>query len=160
MAVSERAVEPPRGDADPSWSALRGVPLFRPANDDVLRELHRSRLVHRIEAPRDTMIEVPADLRGALCLVIAGQVSLGVFDPAALAERGRQQRDAALGEKDGTLMPPGPLARTARQNLALFGEGELFNLDAVAQIGGDDRVAAFSLSRAVVLLIAADAISW
>jgi Fe-S-cluster-containing hydrogenase component 2 len=133
------------------------VALFHAAGDDVLRELHVAGLVQRLEAPRDTMLEIPATMRGALCFVVAGQVSIGVFDPAALAERGRQQRDATLGEQDGTLMPPGPLARAARQNLALFAEGELFNLDAIDQVGaGDDRVAAFSLTRAAVLVIAGD----
>jgi Fe-S-cluster-containing hydrogenase component 2 len=154
-----------RGDSDPSWIALRGVPLFSAAGNDVLRELHVRGHVQRIEVPRDTMIERPA-LRGALCLIVAGQVSIGVFDPAALAERGRQQRDAALGDKDGTLMPPGPLARTARQNLALFGEGELFNLEALAHASGPDgstggeQVGAFSLSRVIALLIAGDAVRW
>jgi Fe-S-cluster-containing hydrogenase component 2 len=158
-------VEPPRADADPAWTALRAAPLFESAGDDLLRQLCAAGLVHHDEVPRDTMISVPPHLRGALCLVVSGQVSIGVFDPAALAQRGRQQRDAALGEKEGTLMPPGPLARTARQNLALFGEGELFNLAAIAHgsgaagDAGDDRIAAFSLSRAVVLLIAGDAVS-
>jgi Fe-S-cluster-containing hydrogenase component 2 len=159
-------VEAPRADVDPVWTALRAAPLFESAGDDVLRPLCAEGLVQRDEVARDTMLSVPPHLRGAVCLVVSGQVSIGVFDPAALAERGRQQRDAALGEKDGTLMPPGPLARTARQNLALFGEGELFNLAAIAQCSGaaggaagDDRIAAFSLSRAVVLLIAGDAVS-
>lgn len=162
IAVSERPAEPamPPGGDDPSWAALRDAPLFRTAGDDVLRQLHAWQLVRRIEAPRDTVLEIPPGVSGALCLVVTGQVSIGVFDPAALAERGRQQRDAALGEKDGTLMPPGPLARTARQNLALFGEGELFNLEAIAQIGGDDRVAAFSLSRAAVLVLPDEAVRW
>lgn len=160
MAAVAVAIREPTGEPDPSWTALRDVPVFRDAGDDVLRELTAARLVHRLEAPRDTMLEIPAAMAGTLCFVITGQVSIGVFDPAALAERGRQQRDAALGEKDGTLMPPGPLARTARQNLALFTAGELFNLDAIIQVGGDDRLAAFALSRAVVLLIAGDAVSW
>jgi Fe-S-cluster-containing hydrogenase component 2 len=162
IAVSERRAEPagPPGGEEASWDALRGVALFRTAGEDVLRHLHAAQLVRHIEVPRDTVLEIPGGMRGALCLVVAGQVSIGVFDPAALAERGRQQRDAALGEKDGTLMPPGPLARTARQNLALFAAGELFNLEAIAQVGGDDRVAAFSLTRAAVLVIAGEAVSW
>src|SRR5262245_7619721 len=124
-------------DADPSWMALRGAALFAAAGDDALRPLHAAGHIQRLEVPRDTMLEPPAGRRDPLCLVRSGQISIGVFDPAALAERGRQQRDAALGEKDGTLLPPGPLARTARQNLALLGEGELFNLAAFARVGDD-----------------------
>jgi Fe-S-cluster-containing hydrogenase component 2 len=161
---NERPNEPPGAAAadhlDPSWTALRGVPLFSAAGDDVLRELTAAQLVHRLEVPRDTLLEIPATVSGALCLVIAGQVSIGVFDPAALVARGRQQRDAALGEHDGTLLPPGPLARAARRNLALFTDGELFNLDAITQVTSDDRLAAFSLSRVVVLVIAGAAVRW
>ncbi|HET7499418.1 MAG TPA: 4Fe-4S binding protein [Kofleriaceae bacterium] len=150
----------PAADGDLSWTALRGVALLRSADDDVLRELAVAGLVHRIEVPRDTPLEVPPGMRDALCLVVAGQVSIGVFDPAALAARGRPQRDAALGEQDGTLLPPAPLARTARRNLALFEAGELFNLAAINQVAGDDRVSAFALSRVVVLVIAGAAVHW
>jgi Fe-S-cluster-containing hydrogenase component 2 len=159
MAASALPAGEPAAGPDPLWTTLRGLAVFHAATDDVLRELVAGSLVHQVHAPRDTMIEIPPTLPGALCLVITGQVSIGVFDPAALAERGRMQRDAALGEKDGTLMPPGPLARSARQNLALFGDGELFNLEAIAQVSGDDRLAAFALGRAVVLLIAGDAVT-
>jgi len=163
IAATERApaTAPAVGAGDDAaWTNLRGAPLFRAASDEVLHALCAAGLVHRVEVPRDTELAIPPAIHGALCLVVAGQVSIGVFDPAALAERGRRQRDAALGEADGTLMPPGPLARSARQNLALFCDGELFNLDAVAQATGDDRVSAFSLSRVIVLMIAGEAVTW
>jgi Fe-S-cluster-containing hydrogenase component 2 len=158
MAVREVAAT--ETEHDPSWAALRGAPLFRGAGDHLLAELAAARRVHRIELPRDTALDMPPGVQGALCLVVAGQISIGVFDPAALAERGRPQRDAALGEQDGTLMPPGPLARTARRNLALFCDGELFNLEAVGQATqpGDDRIAAFALTRALVLVIDGEAV--
>ncbi len=159
-AAGAALIREPASEPELSWTALRGVSVFRDAGDDVLRELTHTRLVHRVEVPRDTQLEIPPAMQGALCFVVAGQISIGAFDPAALAERGRQQRDAALGEKDGTLMPPGPLARAARQNLALFSDGELFNMAAISQVGGDDRLAAFSLSRAVVLLFAGDVVGW
>jgi Fe-S-cluster-containing hydrogenase component 2 len=92
--------------------------------------------------------------------VVSGQISIGVFDPNVLAERGRAQRDATLGQQDGTLMPPGPLARTAKQNLALFGDDELFNLDAIPTVAGDDQVHAFSLSRVIAVLISGEAVAW
>jgi Fe-S-cluster-containing hydrogenase component 2 len=161
-AAGAHPIAPPRGEPEPPWAALRGAALFRDASDDVLAHLVAGRLVHRVELARDTLVEIPPGVQGALCLVISGQISIGVFDPAGLAGRGRQ-RDAALGEKDGTLMPPGPLARDARRNLALLGDGELFSLEAIAQVArsdGDDRIAAFSLTRALVLVIAAEAVRW
>ncbi|HET9992830.1 MAG TPA: hypothetical protein VFQ65_30050, partial [Kofleriaceae bacterium] len=133
---------------------------FASASDAVLQQLVAARLVHRLVMHRDAIVEVPEGLTNALCFVLAGQVSIGVFDPAVLAERGRVQRDATLGEADGTLMPPGPLARAAKQNLALFHAGELFNLDAIPTVAGDDRVLAFSISNADVLLIGGDAVGW
>jgi Fe-S-cluster-containing hydrogenase component 2 len=145
------------------WSTLRGIPLLCEAGDRALRELIAANHVARLELARDTMIEVPAHLAGALCIVASGQVSIGLFERAALDERGRRQRDAALGEADGTLMPPGPLARTAARNLALFGEGELFNLAAMTEANGGDgdgTIAAFSISRVIAVLVSREAIGF
>jgi len=141
-------------------AGLRSLAAFRDTADALLRRLAGLGYVERIVVPRDTMLEIPASIQGALCVVVEGQVSIGVFASGALEERGRQQRDAALGDKDGTLMPPGPLARTAKQNLALFGVGELFNIGAVPTVSGDERVGAFSISRAVVLMMAGEAMAW
>src|SRR5204863_95624 len=66
-------------DIDPSWTALRGAPLFRDAGDEVLGQLAAAQLVLRLELPRDTLLEVPPGIRDPLCLVIAGQMSIGVF---------------------------------------------------------------------------------
>lgn len=114
---------------------------------------------------RDAWIEPAATIVEPVCLVIEGQVAVAMFGDAELAARGRAQRDAARGEQDGTLMPPGPLARTARQNLAVFADGDAFNLAALLAAtptagAGDDveRVAAFALGRARVLLVSRSAI--
>jgi len=157
MQVAAEA--PASGEAPPSpelvLSTLRTLPMFAGASDALLQQLVAMGLVTRIEAPRDTVLEIPAHLHDPLCVVARGQISIGVFDRAVLEERGRRQRDAALGEQDGTLMPPGPLARDASKNLALFGEGELFNLGAIPTVVGDGVRVAFSISRVVVVLIGA-----
>jgi len=49
--------------------------------------------------------------------------------------------------KRAALMPPGPLARSASKNLALFSEGELFNLAAIPGVRDHEVTAAFSISR-------------
>jgi len=146
--------------SDLAWSALRGLAMFATASDALLRDLASTGMVHRIEVPRDALIEAPEILPGALCIVATGQVAIGVFDRSALAERSRPQRDAALGEQDGTLTPPGPLARTAKRNLALFTAGELFNLGAIPSPAGGDTIRAFSLGRTVAVLIAAEAVAY
>ncbi|HUJ58632.1 MAG TPA: 4Fe-4S dicluster domain-containing protein, partial [Kofleriaceae bacterium] len=142
---------------DPTVASLRALPLLAGVPDHVLAHLVAQDAASRVELARDALLEPRP---GALCLVVEGQLSLGVFDPSALAARGRPQRDAALGEQDGTLMPPGPLARAAKQNLALFRAGELFNLGAIASATGDDVVRAFSLTRVVAVLIGVDALAW
>ncbi|HSN25936.1 MAG TPA: hypothetical protein VLT45_06605, partial [Kofleriaceae bacterium] len=152
------SVAQPRTDL--VYAALRATSLFGELRDDLLKRVVAAGLVHHVEVQRDRVIEAPVAIQGALCLVLEGQISIGVFDPQVLAERSRPQRDAIAGEQDGTLMPPGPLARAAKQNLALFREGELFNLEAVATIRGDDAVHAFSLARATARLIGTETVAW
>ena len=148
----------PQPDPEALWSTLRGLSLFKQASDQVLSQLVASGMVERVEVARDTILELPASLGGAFCFVAHGQVSIGLFERSTLDERGRRQRDAALGEQEGTLMPPGPLARDASKNLALFGEGELFNLAAIPSPVGEGMVAAFSITRVVALMISPDAL--
>jgi len=149
---------PPPFDPEQMVATLRTLPVLGTVDTGVLHRLAASGHVVRIEAPRDTLIEIPAQVRDPLCLIASGQLSIGVFESAALAERGRRQRDAALGEADGTLMPPGPLARSASKNLALFAAGELFNLGALPGPSSEAVTAAFSIDRVVIVLIGADAL--
>ncbi|HSD87709.1 MAG TPA: 4Fe-4S dicluster domain-containing protein, partial [Kofleriaceae bacterium] len=158
-APADKTAAPPAAGED-LFTTLRGVPLFRQATDEALNQLIAANMVARAEVPRDTVLEIPHHLLGALCIVAHGQVSIGLFERAALDERGKQQRDAALGEAEGTLMPPGPLARTASKNLALFIEGDLFNISALPTgHRGEGMVGAFSISRVVALFVSPDAIS-
>jgi Fe-S-cluster-containing hydrogenase component 2 len=154
MATAAR----PLSNADAEWQALRGIEILRDADDTVLAGIVAGRMVHCVDVPRDTIIDAPELMPGALCFVVTGQVSIGVFAPGALEERGRRQRDAALGEQNGTLMPPGPLARTASTNLAMFSAGEVFNVGALPSPTAGDRVFAFSLGQTVVVMIATDAV--
>ena len=137
--ASQPAARAPAGDRDPVAIAagLRAMSWFRDTPDDVITRLVASGQATTSSLPRDAFLEPPQEFgQGVLCIVIAGQVAVGVFDRETLAARGRVQRDATLGEEDGTLMPPGPLARSAKQNAAMFAAGEVFNLGALL---GDER---------------------
>ncbi len=163
MAVTVEPAARERDTAAPldaTHAALRAIGLLSEVPDRVLGQLVTAGLVCRLEVARDTVLEPPAALTSALCFVVSGQISIGVFDPATLAERGRPQRDAAIGEKEGTLLPPGPLARAAKQNLALFHAGELFNYQAIASATSDDRVHAFSITGAIAMMIGGEAVAW
>ncbi|MCX5741822.1 MAG: 4Fe-4S binding protein [Proteobacteria bacterium] len=171
MSSASSPVASPAGGAPPppppDVGKLRTLALFGGAGgvpgeapDAALRAIEQhlhAGTARWLTLARDTLIDVPDDLTPAVCLVIRGQVSLGVFDLASLQARGPQQRDAAQGEKGEkgektTLMPPGPLARTSKHNLAMFGAGEAFNLGALPPTD-DDRIAAFTLGGVEVLLL-------
>lgn len=110
--------------------------------------------VRVLSVPRDTAL----DLDAAVCVVVDGQLALGLFDRAELASRlGQRQRDAARGERDGTLLPPRPLAHVALRNLALFAAGEAFNPTALPP-DGDDAIAPFSLCPSTVVALSAAAV--
>ncbi len=142
-------------------AALRALPAFRDATDAVIAQLLADGWGTASTMPRDTLIDLPAGAPAdTMCVVVSGQLSIGVFDPAALAARGRQQRDAARGEPDGTLLPPGPLARTAKRNLAMFGPGEVFNPGALPPPDAEERVTPFSLSTTLVVFLPARALAW
>ncbi|MBA3393449.1 MAG: 4Fe-4S binding protein [Deltaproteobacteria bacterium] len=148
---------PPPGATSPGdvVAQLHAHASLRGVDPRLLEQLVASGQLTVTELPRDTSLVRPAD--ATLCLVLQGQVSIGVFDPRALAARGEPQRDATRGEQEGTLMPPPPLARTATTNLALFTAGEVFNLGALpAPV--ERVVAAFSLSRVVIAMITPSAI--
>lgn len=140
------------GDND-RHAQLRELELLRQVPDSALDYLAQH--ATWCEVPRDT--QLPPEL-GAVCLIVRGQLSLGVFDREALADRSRPQRDAARGEKEGTLMPPGPLARVAKQNLALFLPGEVLRLSALPPNTDDELVVPFSLTDVTVLAIGAVAL--
>lgn len=148
MSAAAAVALPPAADA---VAQLREHAWFRGVDARVLDQLLASGQLTVTELARDTLLAAPAG--PSLCLVLRGQVSIGVFDPAALAARSEPQRDATRGEEEGTLMPPLPLARTASTNLALFTEGEVFNIGALPA-PNDAIVAAFSLSRVVVVMLA------
>ncbi len=160
MAVAGGAARSPQlappADADAGFGLVRGLTPLRPLTDEILRHLLGAGMVTVVELPRDTVVPAGGD---GVCVVAAGQISLGLFARAVLEDRaGHRQRDAALGERDGNLMPPPPMAQLARRNLALFTAGELFAPPAVPP-GGDEAVVGFALTRATVVTISGAAMA-
>ncbi len=140
----------------PALALLRELDVFASIDDALVTRLLEERWLHVVTIARDHALVPPAGVPAdTLCLVASGQIAIGVFDRHALEERGRPQRDAARGEQDGTLLPPGPLARTARQNVALFGPGEVFNPAALPPPTADEALTAFALAGASVVFLPA-----
>ncbi|MBK9037292.1 MAG: 4Fe-4S binding protein [Myxococcales bacterium] len=143
--------------ADELAARLAAVPALAEVPPAVLAPLLASGAIAVVTMARDTVV-APAD-DAVVCVVVAGQISLALFDRTTLEARlAQRQRDAIAGEKDGSLMPPRPLAQVALRNLALFTAGEAWNPVAVA-VDGDDALAAFALSEATVVTLTAQAMA-
>ncbi|MEZ4402560.1 MAG: 4Fe-4S dicluster domain-containing protein [Kofleriaceae bacterium] len=155
-ATGTPAARPP--DPQLALATLSAAAVFAGVPAALLRDLLARGELVLTAVPRDVVITIGGDQR-ALCVVLDGQVALGLFDRLTLSHRMRErQRDAALGEKDGTLLPPKPMAQVALRNLALFGVGEAFNPTAMPA-SGDDAIAAFSLAPATVVQLTAAALA-
>ncbi len=155
-AAAAPSVAPAAPEVDP-LSALRAVPALAGVPDAILAPLVASGAIAVLTLPRDTV--VTTDSRYPMCVVASGQVSLALFDRSALTARlAHRQRDAAKGERDGTLLPPPPLAHVALRNLALFTDGDAWNPTALAA-DGDDAIAAFALTGATVVALAQAALT-
>ncbi|MBK7070879.1 MAG: 4Fe-4S dicluster domain-containing protein [Myxococcales bacterium] len=155
-AAAAPSVAPAAPEIDP-LSALRAVPALAGVPDAILAPLVASGAIAVLTLPRDTV--VTTDSRYPMCVVASGQVSLALFDRSALTARlAHRQRDAAKGERDGTLLPPPPLAHVALRNLALFTDGDAWNPTALAA-DGDDAIAAFALTGATVVALAQAALT-
>ena len=159
MSAVAAAVVPAAPPADPTVDlpVLRELPALAEASDELLRQLLAGGAMVVQVLARDTVVH--SDNRYALAMVVRGQVSLGLFDRATLADRlNHRQRDAARGEREGTLLPPPPLAHVALRNLALFAAGEAWNPTAITS-EGDDAMAAFTLTGATVVSISQAALA-
>ncbi len=102
----------------------------------------------------------PASVHGSsatICYVVEGQVAVAVFDAGDLQQRrAEQERHQAMTEDEReelSLLPPPPLARLAKKNLAVFMEGDLFNAKALNSIASDQPVAFYTVGPSVVAVI-------
>lgn len=145
-------------DLQAGYAELRRLPFFAGVPDHVLvgALTHRD-LVRRL-LDRDVVLADGEAVRGGaappVVYVAAGQLAAGVFEPALLAERkalGLRREGMSAEEREAeSLIQPPPLAREARKNVALFGEGDLFNAGAVTNVRGAP-VAFYTTAPSVVI---------
>jgi len=156
--VAEAGADTPPPPPPVDWSQVQVVPMFSTLDVGMLEQLAAAKLLDGQVLLRDTVVPRGGD--GAVCVVATGQVSLAVFDRVELEARlAERQRDATLGQEDGTLMPPPPLARVAKRNLALFAAGDAFNPGRLPPAAGNEVVVPFALGRTTVVTIERDALA-
>ncbi|WP_045119382.1 4Fe-4S dicluster domain-containing protein [Haliangium ochraceum] len=142
------------------YEQLRQLNIFDGVPHEVLGAALSSGGIQRRSFARDIIIADPSSIQNdsaSICYVIQGQVAVAVFDAGELEQRrAEQQRRAQMNEKERqelSLLPPPPLARTAKKNLALFMEGDLFNAKSLASVAGDNPAAFYAVGPAVVAFI-------
>ncbi len=142
------------------YEQLRRLNIFDGIPHDVLSAALAGGGIQRRVFKRDRFVADPASVRGSqatLCYVVQGQVAVAVFDESDLEHRRQEQeRYDRMTDKERqelSLLPPEPLARVAKKNLALFIEGDLFNAKALNNIATDRAVAFYTVDNAVVAVI-------
>lgn len=142
------------------YEQFRGLNIFDGIPNDVLASIMMAGGVRRRTYRRDMFVADPRSMAGnaaTIFYVVQGQVAVAVFDPQELeARRAEQERHEQMSEDEReeiSLLPPPPLARVAKKNLAVFMEGDLFNAGVLANVTGDNAAAFYTVGPAVVALI-------
>jgi len=151
-------------DLRAGYAELRRLALFDGIPNEFLGAAIAAGGIERRELRRDTFVADPK--RGAVVApvlyVYRGQVAAGVFDAGELEQR-RSDQDRWEGmtaeeREQQSLLPPPPLARVAKKNVALFMEGDLFNASATAA-SAEAPIAFFTPSPAVVAAITQETVA-
>jgi Fe-S-cluster-containing hydrogenase component 2 len=142
------------------YEQLRQLGIFDGIPHDVLSGTLASGGIQRRTYKRDMLVADPASVQGSsatICYVVQGQVAVAVFDSAELeqrrAEQERYERMSDDEREELSLLPPPPLARMAKKNLAVFMEGDVFNAKSLNNIASDQPVAFYAVGPAVVAVI-------
>ncbi len=142
------------------YEQLRKLNIFDGIPHDLLSAALASGGIERRTYQRDQFVAEPDSVRhsdATICYVVEGQVAVAVFETSDLENRRKEQeRYQQMSDKERqsmSLLPPPPLARVAKKNLAVFMEGDLFNAKSLASIAGDRPVAFYTVDDAVVAVI-------
>ncbi|MBP8810597.1 MAG: 4Fe-4S binding protein [Kofleriaceae bacterium] len=125
------------------YAQIRQLPLFDGLPNDLLIQTLASGDLTWRQVDRDVILADPASAAGValpVMVLVAGQIAVGVFDAAELAERreaqDRLERMTHDERESVSLIKPIPMARLAKKNIALFTDGDLWNAGAVTAARG------------------------
>lgn len=137
------------------YRALRQYPLFDGIPNDEFVEAITSGELEIRKFWRDDLVVCGQTLRaeGArIFLVKSGQIAVGIFPENVLAEE--REWMASMGPEDRRkkVRAQGPLMKRADKNLATFGEGDLFNSEAIPA-ADSARCAFFALTPSELIVL-------
>jgi Fe-S-cluster-containing hydrogenase component 2 len=116
------------------YRGLREYPIFDGLPNDVLQEAIASGELRVERYWRDDIVADGATLREtgpAIYLVKSGQVAVAVFPLGLLEKERAEYAQLSEDEKQKKVRTQGPMISLSEKNLATFGEGDLFNSEAI-----------------------------
>lgn len=138
------------------YRTLRNYPLFDGLPNDDLVDAIVSGDVELRRVWRDDVVADGAQVAaqgGRIVLVKAGQVAVGIFPPEVLERERAEFAPLSSSEKQKKIRSQGPMIRLAEKNLATFGEGELFNTEAIPAADGR-RCAFYAVEPSELIVVA------
>jgi Fe-S-cluster-containing hydrogenase component 2 len=137
------------------YRALRQYPLFDGlANDDLVHAITSGELEIR-RFWRDDLIADGRQLEregGRIFLVKRGQIAVAIFPAHVLEAERRWAHETSDEDKHKKVRSQGPLIRLAEKNIATFGEGDLFNSEAIPA-ADLDRCAFYCVEPAETIVV-------
>lgn len=143
------------------YEAVRAQPILTGVPDEVIANAITIGAITLRDLRRDVFVAAPGQGagEGRILLIAKGQVAVAVFDAgdatARVAEQDRYDKMTEEERNELSLLPPPPLARIAKKNLATFLPGDLFNAAALPA-GPESGVAAYTLAPAQILALSPD----
>jgi len=136
------------------YRSLRNYPLFDGIPNEDLQEAIASGELALQTFWRDEIVADGPTLRekgASIYLVRSGQVAVAVFPPEVLERERQDYMPLAIEEKQKKVRAHGPLIKLAEKNLATFGEGEIYNSEAIPAADAD-RCAFYCVSPCELLV--------
>lgn len=138
------------------YRTLRSFPLFDGLPNDELLDRIAAGELQLIRAWRDEIVADAAALAAGgprIFLVKRGQVAVGVFPPGVLERERAESAEVDAAERQRKIRTQGPMIRLAEKNLATFGEGELWNSEALGGLSeGAGRCAFYAVAPAELVV--------
>ncbi len=171
--TSDHSASPPTGDSrgqalkivSPEhleiYRSLRNYPLFDGLPNEDLQEAVASGELSVQTFWRDEIVADGPTLKehgASIYLVRSGQVAVAIFPPEVLERERAEFMPLDLDEKQKKVRTHGPVIRLAEKNLATFGEGEIFNSEAIPA-ADPDRCAFYCVSPCELIVFSKERIA-
>ena len=150
---------------DNMYQYLRRITLFDGIPNEFFHRALQDGWIKRHELRRDMLVADTVTRDGSgVALLESGHIAVGVFDAQELRERRSRQDPEAVTRQSGehAQVLEVPLARLAKKNIAMFADGDLFNLGVVqSALQESDRlpVAFYTTAPSVLITVTSEAMT-